>query len=336
MLRSRGTRQRPSEPTDERSGSGYNYGGYPSSNHMGTSSTAVGGGSDEYGYSSQQYGQTPHGGYSGGSSGLHYVKSPRGASNPFKQKSSSSSSICGGMVWYCFLTIIFIGLSIDTFAQYRSYTKSLNQLKLVSSHLDQIIDDPAIEEIDTEITNEEFESDPQAELRLLQTKLHTLSESQSHLQSSLAHYNSKSIPSIKSQLESVKHRIESVQKEQEVRDLELNSLREGYIATTKEIEELKVKFGNEHKTPEGNFILGNDSNGKKIEIGDHVQTVEELELYVQEREEVLWRKIDALVGRLKGQSRLEVVEWYVIVDDFCCATAVIAVCLFVISACIPL
>lgn len=323
MLRSRGTRQRPSEPTDERSGSGY-YGGYPS-NHMSTSPTAVGGGSDEYGYHPTHYGQASQTGYTGGhSSGqLHYDKSSRGANNPFKQKQPASSSFCSGIVWICFISIIFIGLSIDTFVQYRSYTKSRLLLKSISSHN---LNDDQDDIIDTETTdnnNEQFESNSQAEQRTLQLKLHTLSESQSHLQSSLAHYQSNSIPSIKSQIESVNHRITSIQKEQENRELELNALREGYTAITKEIEELKLKFGREHKTPEGNFILGN--NGK-VEVGDHVQTVEELELYVKEREEVLWKKIDVLVGRLKGQSRLEVVEWYVYLFAFVIAHVMLDIC----------
>ena len=299
MLRSRANaRQRPSEPTDERAGSGYHpYGGYPNN---GSNPAAISGGSDEYGQPS----------YGGG--GYGYNKSTSGGyggntSNPFKDKSKSSSSFCSGVLWYLFLTVILMALSFDTFTHYRSHRRVINHLSSVRSHYDQnqpLDDDDYNPQSSNNNNNEPMESLPQAEARELQSKLHSLAETESHLRSTLHEYTSHTIPKIQSELRGLEHQIEVATRENTSHQSQLDTLRVQHQQRTEEIDNLKRKFEETHQV-DGQMVI--QSGEDKIAVD--VKTLEELEDYVKEREGALWTKIDGLIERLKSQSHTEVVQW---------------------------
>jgi hypothetical protein len=350
MLRSRANaRQRPSESTDERSGSSGYYGGYPT--HVGHSSMAVNqGNSDEYGYNNggqqqqqqlynrggytqqqqQQYGHgyEKKGFVTAAATHHHHPNTP--SVNPFKERSkssSSSSSLCSGMVWYSFLLILLIGLSVDTYSQYRGYRNIVKKLDRVSKHLagphlasdyddaDYIDNDASPnEEEESTTTNEQFESEPQQTARQLQAQLHALSQLQSQLTSTLSEYNSHAIPKLNSEITSLQHQIINIEKENTSRNVELKTIREQKTKLVHDVQSLKNEFNTKHKSDINGKLLvsagGGPNSNKRVETDQYdINSVEELEAYVEKREGVLWDRIDGLMERLRGQSRVEVVEW---------------------------
>lgn len=304
MLRSRANArsQRPSEPTDERSGSNGYYGGYPA--HHSPTAVGVGGGSEEgsyghygYGHSQQQQPYTDK--------KNRYAPSK----NPFKDQPSKSSNLCSGAIWYCFVLMIVIGLSMDVFAQFRGYKNVTRRLEAVRLHYGED-DSNNNDDTDSSSTTTPFESEPQLELRDIQIKLRSLAESNSQLQQSLSHYTSFTIPKLNSEIQSIQHQLEATTQENSSRSSQLEILRKQRQSRSDEIAELITQFTTQHKSQSGNLLIPQAGSGRTIEVGKEVaQTVEELELYVKEREDVLWEKIDGLMERLKRQSRLEVVEW---------------------------
>ena len=296
MLRSRANaRQRPSEPTDERAGSsGYPYGGYPNS---GSSPAAISGGSEEYGQSS--YGGGGYG-YNNSTSGGYNTNT----SNPFKEDKSKSSSLCSGVIWYLFLTVIFMALSFDAFTQYRGYQRVANHLSSVRSHFDE---NQPIEDDDDNPQNNNIESLPQAEARELQSKLHSLAETQSHLQASLHEFTSHTIPKLQSEMKGIEHQIDVARRENASRQNQLDALRLQHQQRTEEIAGIKRQFEEKHQK-DGQMVI--PSGEDKIAVG--LESLEDLEDYVEERETTLWTKIEGLIERLKLQSRAEVVQWWVL------------------------
>ena len=294
--------QRPSEPSDERSGSSY-Y-GYPSSSGA---SPAISGGADDYGQSTYggggSYGQNYQ--YNNASS---YEKKHRGGAgmaaassshNPFKEK---KSPLCSNTIILCLLAIALMILSIDTFVQYRSFSKVMLQYSSVTDHIEGT---PEYDDDDNEATDN-FESNPQIEQRELQTRLHSLSTTQANLRQSLSEYTSHLIPKMNSEINSLRHAIEAIEKENGEKSKELDALRLAGEGLTREIGEIKTKYEEKHKL-DGKLTIPRAGPGGRTEEG--IETVEELERYVQEREDVLWDKIDGLESRMRGQSRIEVEEW---------------------------
>jgi septal ring factor EnvC (AmiA/AmiB activator) len=197
---------------------------------------------------------------------------------------------------------------MDVFAQFRGYRNVARQLEAVRLHYGE--DDSNNDDNQDSSSTTQFESEPQLELRDIQIKLRSLAESNSQLQQSLSHYTSFTIPKINSEIQSIQHQLEATTQENSSRSSQLEILRKQRQARSDEIAALITQFATQHKSQSGNLLIPQAGSGRFIEVGSEVaQTVEELELYVKERENVLWEKIDGLVERLKRQSRLEVVEW---------------------------
>ncbi|KAL3796035.1 hypothetical protein HJC23_013092 [Cyclotella cryptica] len=326
MLRSRANRsQRPSEPTDERSG-GHRYGGYPSAGSMAVGS---GDGSDGYASSNPHYRQgSSHGSLYHHGGQPHYEKKAGGsfgatgfgsggnfgaAQNPFKEHSSRGSF--AKYVWTCFLVVAVMALSVTTFYYFRTYQRTMGQLNAVRLHLE----DHPIQQVEEELDmdqeeNPQFESDPQLELKNLQRQLHALSETNSQYKESLSQYTVRSIPQLKSQMQAIKHQIEATLRENEHHTTQLEALRRQQEDRSREVEQLKEDYNNRHKSASGNLLIpqaGSDGHRIEVDVVEHgIETVEHLENYVKNRENVLWTKIEALRDRMGEQSRIEVLEWF--------------------------
>lgn len=297
MLRSRAhARQRPSEPSDERSGSGYysGYPDYPAHYHQQQQQHSAGG----YGHYGQQLSQQPFDKKEGSGSSRHAKK----------------KSICSSFLWHSFLFIVLLILCVDAYAQYRHYNNASKKLAAVSRHLtDHHEQEDAIDGEEAALDQQtNFESDPQKTAREITARLHSLSQLQAQLTSALQEYISHSIPKLNAEISSLQHQIEVIEKEVSAKNTELFHLRQERVNQEGQLQTLKNSFNEAHKSENGKLLLPQKQAGGrdvKVEVDVDITTAEELDAYVKSREDVLWRKIDGLIGRLKDQSRIEVIEW---------------------------
>jgi hypothetical protein len=217
MLRSRPSArsQRPSESSAERADSYYR--GYPV--HGGASPMAIGSGGDE---------------------DLHYSLGLSQQQRPLHGHSS-------GIVRYCLLAIVFLGLSVHTFSQYRTYRTLLRRLD-ATRHLP-------------------LDLDEEPDDRQLHAELRTLSEARLHLQQSLSDYTDRSIPELRAEMDAIQRQIDLV------------------------IEDTAVK------------------NGELSELRTRRTKLEDWKQLMEEREGLVWEKMDGLEQILKDQRRWEVEQW---------------------------
>jgi len=192
----------------------------------------------------------------------------------------------------------------------------MGQLDAVRRHLQ---DHPIQQVHDDESDNAQeetpqFESDPQVELKEFQRRLHALSETQAQFKESLSEYTVRSIPQLKSEIEAIRHQIDATLRENQHHTTQLEALKLQQEQRTNEVDQLKADYNNRHKSASGNLLIpqaGTDGQRIEVDAVEHgIDSVEDLENYVKNRELVLWNKIEILKERMQEQSRIEVVEWF--------------------------
>ena len=113
-----------------------------------------------------------------------------------------------------------------------------------------------------------------------------------------------------SEITSLNHVIQATEKENVEKNKELDALRKAGEGLVRDIGDIKNRYETKHKL-DGKLTIPRAGPGGSVKSAEveGVQTVEELERYVQEREDVIWEKIEGLENRMMGQSRIEVEEW---------------------------
>ena len=315
MLRSRSNRsQRPSESTDEVSSSTYSYGGYPaaaaglSSPMEGVSSGAAS--DNAYGgattpragkFRSSMFGSANRrksggfgsGGHLGGTRDKHSGTIPGG-----KGRSTRSAVVYGAM-------IVLIVLSGATW-YYRKMTMRLqaelaavkrrNKSMRFHPHFDgndpiNIPDDRG--EYKDNIGNDNEPPVNPQDLIDLRSK-----NSQLQGESSKLTMRNKSV---QDSIEGLKAQMVFTEKENSQLAIQLEKLHT-------ELHENNIKAEEWKKA----LLKSREENRQRIVPGKGVQTMEtleDMEAWVQQREDALWSKIDLLLERIQKESRREALEW---------------------------
>ena len=123
------------------------------------------------------------------------------------------------------------------------------------------------------------------------TRSGTLNSDIQAIESQIKHLQNSAIPNYEKQIEGMKKTL----------DLEQTKGKE-----------YKMQFVNAHIQSASMIVPGGPGHSRNQEKAlNQMESLEDYEQYVEERENALWDKIDVLVAKLERESRREAVEWYV-------------------------
>ena len=123
------------------------------------------------------------------------------------------------------------------------------------------------------------------------TRSGTLNSEIQAIESQIKHLQNSAIPNYEKQIEGMKKTL----------DLEQTKGKE-----------YKMQFVNAHIQSASMIVPGGPGHSKnQAKALNEMESLDDYEQYVEERENALWDKIDVLVAKLERESRREAVEWYV-------------------------